>query len=88
MPSVFTLPAFLLREEGGGELIKNFNLQTGGGVLEGGLLERGSFYNTYNLVGVEVVVGVEVGGSCKECKFNILMRFFFQGLDPSHWDDK
>ena len=82
MPSVFTLPAFLLREEGGGELIKNFNLQTGGGVLEGGLLERGSFYNTYNLV------GVEVGGSCKECKFNILMRFFFQGLDPSHWDDK
>ena len=46
MPSVLTLTAFLLREEGGmGEgglireegLIKKFNLQTGG------LLERGAY---------------------------------------------
>ena len=42
MPSVLTLIAFLLREEGGGGdlleegLIKKFNVQTGG------LLERGA----------------------------------------------
>ena len=43
MPSVLTLTAFLLREEGeGGELIKKFNLQTGGLLSrEGGLLEKG-----------------------------------------------
>ena len=40
MPSVLTLTAFLLGEEGGGGLIKNFNLQSGGW-LEGGLLESG-----------------------------------------------
>ena len=44
MPSVLTLTAFLLREEGGGGgliieegLIKKFNPQTGG------LLERGAY---------------------------------------------
>ena len=37
MPSVLTLTAFLLRGEGGGRIIKNFNLQTGG------LLEREAY---------------------------------------------
>ena len=44
MPSVLTLTAFLLREEGGrgklireGVLIKNFNLQMGGLLEKGGL---------------------------------------------------
>ena len=40
MPSVLTFTAFLLREEGGGGgLITKFNLQTGGLLERGGLLE-------------------------------------------------